>query len=100
MSNAEYEAAVRDQNQADEGEAFAGVFSSFCNDMRNKPKEAAIDKMMRDHRTIQQKMMGFCMAFIERMAEQESDLRNEASVRLAKQIMERTDYEARALPFI
>ena len=44
--------------------------------------------------------MRFCLAFIARMAEQRSDLRNEASVELANQIMDRTDYEARALPKI
>jgi len=82
------------------GETFADQFSSFCNSMGNGPKTVAIDKMIRDHRSIQQNMMRFCLAFIARMAEQSSDLRNEASVELAKQIMDRTDYEARALPKI
>lgn len=83
-----------------DGEKFATEFSNFCNDMRRDPKGVALDNLMREHRTIQQSMMRFCMAFIARMADQRSDLRNEASVELAKQIMERTDYEKRALPTI
>lgn len=90
---------VSDLEQKD-GEAFANAFSQFCNDMRSGPKAVALDRMMRDHRTIQQNMMRFVMAFIAKMSEQNSDLRNEASVALAKQIMERTDYEARSLPMI
>ncbi len=87
-------------DQTKSGEEFAQLFSTFCNVMNNGPKTVAIDKMIRDHRTIQQNMMRFCLAFIARMAEQRSDLRNEASVELAKQIMDRTDYQARALPKI
>lgn len=81
------------------GEDFAEVFSRFCNDSRRDPKKAAIAKMLREHRTIQQNMMRFCMQFIEGMANNGHDGRNEASVELAKAIME-LDSRKRALPYI
>lgn len=84
----------------EDGERFAEEFSNFCNDMRKGPKSVALEKMMREHRTIQQNMMRFCLAFIAKMADQNHDFRNEASVKLAKEIMERTEYESRALPYI
>jgi hypothetical protein len=87
-------------SEKERGEAFARVFSDFANEMSDAPKSAALDLLMREHRTIQQSMMKFCMGFIHRMSEQRSDLRNQASVELAKQIMDRTDYEARSLPLI
>lgn len=93
----EYEASRRQQAQAEEGQEFARIFSQFVNDMRNEPKKAALAAMLRDHRTIQQNMMRFVMLFIEGMAEQECDLRNEASVALAKEIMA-IDPSVRALP--
>jgi len=87
-------------NDTKAGEEFANAFSNFCNVMAQAPKAVAIDKMLRDHRSIQQNMMRFCMAFIARMADQSSDLRNEASVKLANEIMENTEYASRALPRI
>lgn len=86
------------KTEREDGEAFAAEFSNFCNTMSGLPQGIALDLLMRDHRTIQQNMMRFCMAFIARMADQSYDLRNEASVELAKEIMERTDYASRALP--
>lgn len=87
-------------NDKKTGEEFANAFSNFCNSMSNAPKGVAIDKMLRDHRSIQQNMMRFCLAFIARMADQSHDLRNEASVKLANEIMENTEYASRALPRI
>ena len=81
------------------GEEFAELFSNFCNDSRRDPKKAAIAKMLREHRTIQQNMMRFCMLFIEGMATNGHDGRNEASVELAKAIME-IESRKRALPYI
>lgn len=79
------------------GEEFAKVFSEFSNNMNDSAKKEAIEKMMRDHRTLQQNMMRFCMEFIEAMSNQQYDLRNEASVKLAKEIME-IDSVDRILP--
>jgi hypothetical protein len=89
----------REQAQQREGEEFAQAFSRFVNDSRRKPKAAAIDKMLREHRTLQQGMMRFVMDYIEAMSEQQTDLRNEASVKLAKAIMELPS-NVRALPYI
>lgn len=82
-----------------DGEKFAEEFAKFCNDMRREPKTHAVDKMLRDHRTIQQNMMRFFMQFVEGMANNSHDGRNEASVELAKAIME-IDPRKRALPYI
>lgn len=81
------------------GEDFADVFSNFCNSMSREPKTHAVAKMLRDHRSIQQNMMRFFMEFVEGMAKNGSDGRNEASVELAKAIME-IDARKRALPRI
>lgn len=97
MSN--YETAVRQQIVRETGEQFARDFSNFVNDMRDGPKAAAVEAMLRDHRTLQQGMMRFFMQFVEGMADQRSDLRNEASVKLAKAIMD-LPIEVRSLPYI
>jgi hypothetical protein len=81
------------------GEDFASTFSDFCNSMSREPKKFAVAKMLREHRTIQQNMMRFCMQFIEGMAANGHDGRNEASVELAKAIME-IESRKRALPYI
>lgn len=88
------------QTSEEQGIAFAEQFSAFVNNMNSDPRRVAIAKLMREHRTIQQNMMRFCMSFIENMAQQQPDLRNEASVALAKKIMQTTDSQDRALPFI
>ena len=81
------------------GENFAAEFSNFVNSYSRKPKEVAVSKMIRDHRTCQQGMMRFFMQFVEAMATNGHDLRNEASVELAKAIME-IDSRKRILPNI
>ena len=93
--NNDGDASTEDMKEA---QAFAAEFSNFCNTMSGLPQGIALDLLMREHRTIQQNMMRFCMAFIARLADERHDLRNEASVQLANQIMERTDYASRALP--
>jgi len=81
------------------GQEFAREFSSFVNNMSGGPRKVAVAQLLRDHRTLQQGHMRFVMQFVEGMAEQNSDLRNEASVNLAKAIME-IDPQVRALPKI
>lgn len=79
------------------GKEFAETFSRFVNNMDRQPKKHAIQAMLRDHPTLQQGMMRFFMDFVEQMAQQECDLRNEASRELAKEILK---IEKRFLPFI
>lgn len=87
------------ENQMSDGEAFADQFSRFVNNMSSEPKKAAIAKMLRDHPTLQQGTMRFFMTFVEGMANNRFDLRNEASVELAKAIL-KIDDRTRILPRI
>jgi len=66
---------------------FANTFSSFVNEINREPKRLAIQKLLNDHRTLQQGMMRFFMEFVEGMATNGYDLRNEDSVNLASEIM-------------
>jgi hypothetical protein len=86
-------------NDVEVGEKFAEEFSKFLNRFGNRHTKPAIAKMLRDHRSIQQATMRFFMEFVEGMAESGSDLRNQASVDLAKEIM-KIDSKKRVLPFI
>lgn len=56
--------------------------------------------LMNAHRTNQQCVMRFCMAFIEEMAEQRHDLRNQASVEVARKIVAATTERDRIMPYI
>jgi hypothetical protein len=44
--------------------------------------------------------MRFCVSFIERMANNDSDARNEAAVNFAKAVMSRTSFAERAMPYV
>jgi len=72
-------------------EALAEQFSRFVNGHSGSSYQQVAEILLRDHRTLQQSMMRFCMVFIEGMARKEetqTDLRNEASVVMAKRIVE------------
>ena len=81
------------------GEEFAQQISSFVNGSSRSAYEYAAKKMVRDHRTLQQNMMGLFMQFVEQMAQNGTDMRNEASVELAKAIMALPE-KVRILPYI
>lgn len=81
------------------GEEFAQVVSTFVNGSSRDARKFAAKKMARDHRTLQQNTMGLFMMFVEEMANNTSDLRNEASVELAKAIMALPD-QTRILPYV
>ena len=82
------------------GQKFANNFSEFVNSSLNPDVDEAVQAMLRDHRTLQQSMMGLFMKFAEEMAKSEHcDMRNQASVKLAKSIME-LDESLRVLPSI
>lgn len=74
-------------NAEKDGEQFAKTFSNFLNNFSMKPQEVAVEKMLREHRSLQQTMMRFFMLFVAGMAKNSSDGRNEAAVNLAKEIM-------------
>ena len=81
-----------------EAKEFTETVSQFMNTMNKGRTKKAIELMLRDHPTLQQGMIRFIMLYIQGMSEKERfDGRNEASVTLAKKIME---IEDRFLPFI
>ena len=56
---------------------------------------------LNDHPTLQQSMMGFCVAFIEGMAAKNfGDLRNQSARDFAKKVMANTTEVDRAMPLI
>ena len=73
----------------------------FVNDLlsqvHNNRKEL-VELLAREHRTHQQSMMRFCIGFIERMAKNDADLRNEAAVQFAKDVVAKV--ENRGMPYI
>lgn len=59
------------------------------------------EHLMYRHRTEQQSVMRLCVAIIEEFAKQTNfDLRNEAAVRFAKEVVKNTDQIHRMMPFI
>jgi hypothetical protein len=99
MQAAEYEKMRRRQAIDRETKSLADEIVSISGCGHNaEHRESLIDHILRDHRTNQQNVMRFVFAFIEAMAEQQHDLRNEASVSLAKQIIDKI--EDRHLPYI
>lgn len=63
--------------------------------------KAFVDEMSREHRTLQQNFTRLCITWLERLATVEThntDMRNEASVALAKEFVEKV--ESRHLPYV
>lgn len=57
--------------------------------------------LMIEHRSLQQSLVRVFVAMLEELAKQETwDLRNEASVKLAKKFVERFDITERYLPLV
>jgi len=87
------------------GEDFADVFDKFVNVMGEDRQAYAIKKMTRCHRTLQQSFTRFMVAWFEELATMgesagTTDLRNEATMRLAKSFVENVPVEDRALPTV
>ncbi len=81
-------------------EEMAQSISSFVNVYAGgKDMKECAKVLAKDHRSLQQMTMRLFMAFVEEMAVNSSDGRNEASVTLAKAIMALPD-KVKALPFI
>ena len=79
----------------------ADAILGYLNNFSNEPTEELVKELLRQHRTLQQCFSRFCLRWFERIAESPHgfDLRNEASVKLAREIM-RIDLRVRALPLI
>lgn len=82
-----------------DGEEMAMLFLKFINNM-SANEEDFVKGLCDSHRTLQQSIMRVFMKFVTEMAKKEEgfyDLRNEASVKLARKIMALDDIY---LPFI
>lgn len=86
------------------GEDMARLLDEWANANRNTEEVAKFADTIvnRTHRTLQQSIMGAFVACIEKWAETPNfDLRNEATVKLAKKLVEGTgDKYDRHLPYI
>jgi hypothetical protein len=83
-------------------EKLAETISNGVNVMGQSP-EAFAAAMGRQHRTLQQNFTRFCFAWIRHLAkleENQYDLRNEASVKACREIVQRTGESSSFLPFI
>jgi hypothetical protein len=95
------EAAVRDNERRLEAIAAYESVSRYLNGRNGKDLVQAV---ARDHRTLQQAFTGFCVAWLEHLSalpEGQYDLRNAASVDLAKAITATKEWEDHSrLPYI
>ena len=84
-------------------EEFVEAFSKFVNSRGTPEYEQAVELMSRDHRTLQQQMTRVCVMWLEHLAALEEpgyDLRNEASVKLAKRLLSEVEEHDLYLPLI
>ena len=82
-------------------EEVASQVSSLLNSLGREGVKVFLEKMNRDHRTLQQSFTRLCVGWLELQATKkdgEFDLRNQASVELAKKFV--AGVEDRHLPFI
>ena len=79
----------------------AEAITSYLNNFSREPTDQLVEELLRQHRTLQQSFSRFCLRWFQRLAEAPHgcDLRNEASVELAREIM-KIDPQVRALPLI
>lgn len=90
--------AVREQQERQEITDAVEALSRIAN--RSLSPAIFVEAMSREHRTLQQSMTGLMLAWFKHLAnETHYDLRNEASVRMARKVMEVVDGTTR-LPFI
>ena len=83
------------------GKDLAEIISFSLNSFGFNSK-AFVETMLREHKTLQQSFMReIIMPYLKALSETTNyDDRNEASVNLAKAIMQRTTEDERCLPFI
>ena len=88
----------------EEDTEFAKAFSRFINSY-SCDIDGVVEALAIEHRTLQQGITRFAVAWLEKMAEHHDigrfDGRNEASVKLGKEFVENVSYESRkGLPLI
>lgn len=85
------------------GAEMAEMFDEFCNSGRaDERTQDFVDQVTkRTHRTLQQKMAGLFMRTFEGWSTAQFDARNEATVKIAKTIVEATKSQFyKSLPYI
>lgn len=91
------------KKERDEAKELAEALSKYVNGMGNNVNDV-VDHLAQDHRTLQQGITKFCVAWLERCAQKhrdgDFDLRNEASAELGAKFIERMTPAERAMPFI
>lgn len=82
-------------------EAREAFVRTVLNSLSDEPTEIFVEQMTREHRTLQQNMTKLAVEWLKQMAKTEMfDLRNQASVELAKKLLEgKTEYDL-ALPTV
>jgi hypothetical protein len=87
----------------EEAKRAAEAMSRFLNGYGIRVEDV-VEYLARDHRTIQQRVTKFAVAWLERCAKMQTDGefdgRNAASAELGKKFVERTTGQERAMPFI
>lgn len=102
MSHQERYREEVERQRREQAKEVSDKIMQMVNGMRVSPKHIA-EAMSYDHRTLQQCFTGICVAWFKKLAEMERtgnyDLRNEASVKLAKKL-EHELADVEGLPFI
>lgn len=90
-------------NRIESGTEMAKVMADFVNISYDGDVKDFVEEMSIQHRTLQQGFTKLVIQWLEHLAtlnENWCDLRNEASVKFAKQVIGRVDAEARMLPHV
>ena len=83
-----------------DGKDMAAEMSRFINSYGSEHVKEFVEAMGRDHPTLQQSFSRLCVAWFRRLAGTEHfDMRNEASVKLARRIVGELE-ENLGLPFV
>lgn len=94
------DALNRKESKIPSGAEAAKYISQFLNVMVTD-KKGFIKAMGSEHRTLQQEFTGLCVLWLEEFSNRKDfDARNQASVELGKEFVERIAPDKRALPFI
>jgi len=92
------------QKKIDEAQGVVDTVSRYVNCFgADEMSKLFVERMSREHRTLQQAFTRLCFMWIQHLAKLESnhyDLRNEASVKAAKKIMSHVDEYDLHLPTI
>ncbi len=81
------------------GQTVAQEMSRLLNTYGSQERKVFLEEMSRDHRSLQQSFTRLCVDWLQKLAATESfDLRNQASVELAKELKPLLD--SKPLPFI